>query len=162
MSFNSKHNTSLHIPLHCLPHYLSSYLTFILPPMSSDFTLHRDSNRDPYLDMYEDIPQFLTMGDAILLGDFNAYTGVHKLHFTIGLRMLFASRFMCNCVSSLTLLLGDIQIVVFYFCPTSLDFALHGDSDRNLYLHLHEDIVQFLIVGDVILLADFNACIGNR
>jgi hypothetical protein len=44
------------------------------PPISSQFAIHSDSDGDPYLDLYVGIIQYSTMGDIILLGDFNART----------------------------------------------------------------------------------------
>jgi hypothetical protein len=44
------------------------------PPMSSQFSIHSDSSEDPYMDLYASINKYSTMGDVILLGDFNACT----------------------------------------------------------------------------------------
>ena len=51
------------------------YITcFYFPPASSPFFIHGDLARNPYLDLYIDIFQYSTMGEVILLGDFNAHT----------------------------------------------------------------------------------------
>ena len=41
------------------------------PPIYSRFAPLKES---PYLPLYDDIPSFATMGDFVLLGDFNAQT----------------------------------------------------------------------------------------
>jgi hypothetical protein len=44
------------------------------PPASSSFAIHNDFNMDPFIDLYIDITQYSTVGEVILLGNFNAPT----------------------------------------------------------------------------------------
>jgi hypothetical protein len=70
--------------------------------------------------------------------------------------------FMWIQISDMPPLSRDIYIVVYYFSPMSLDFALRRDVDMDPYLDLYEEIIELLIVGEVIFLQDFNAHIGDR
>jgi hypothetical protein len=44
------------------------------PPASSHFARHSESDGDPFLDLYTDISHYSTLGEVIVLGDFNART----------------------------------------------------------------------------------------
>jgi hypothetical protein len=44
------------------------------PPTSSHFALHREFEGDPFIDLYANISHYSTLGEVILLGDFNART----------------------------------------------------------------------------------------
>jgi hypothetical protein len=44
------------------------------PKASSHFALHRESEGDPFSDLYVDTSHYSTLGEVILLGDFNART----------------------------------------------------------------------------------------
>lgn len=43
-------------------------------PASSAYAIHSVEDGDPFLDLYKCISKFATMGDIIVLGDFNAQT----------------------------------------------------------------------------------------
>jgi len=68
------------------------------------------------------------------------------------------SRFMWIRLNGFTSLPRDIYVVVYYFLPISSQFSVHSDSDGDLYLDLYISIIQYSIMGDIILLGDFNAC----
>jgi hypothetical protein len=51
----------------------------------------------------------------------------------------------------------DIYMAVCYFPPMSSQFAIHSDSDGDPYMDLYASIIQYSMMGDVILLGDFNA-----
>jgi hypothetical protein len=46
------------------------------------------------------------------------------------------------------------QFVTF---PLSSQFSIHGDLDRDLYMDLYASIIQYLMMGDVMLLGHINA-----
>jgi hypothetical protein len=48
-------------------HHHDIYIAVLFSPTSLGIVLHRDVHRNPYLDLYEDIIQFLTVGEVILL-----------------------------------------------------------------------------------------------
>jgi hypothetical protein len=54
----------------------------------------------------------------------------------------------------------DIYIVVCYFPSMSSSYAIHNGPDRDLFINLHADIPQYMAVGEVVLLSDFNSCTG--
>jgi hypothetical protein len=51
----------------------------------------------------------------------------------------------------------DIYIAVCYFPPTSSPFSIHNGSNGDPFIDLYTDITQYSVVGEVILLGDFNA-----
>jgi hypothetical protein len=51
----------------------------------------------------------------------------------------------------------DIYIIVCYFPPASSSFFVHNDFDGDPYIDLYIGITQYLEIGEVILLVDFNA-----
>jgi hypothetical protein len=50
----------------------------------------------------------------------------------------------------------DIYIAVCYFPPTSSSFAIHNDFNGDPFIDLYTGITQYSVVGEVILLGDFN------
>lgn len=42
------------------------------PPASSPFAIHNKADGDPFTDLYTDITKYSTVGEVILIGDFNA------------------------------------------------------------------------------------------
>lgn len=51
----------------------------------------------------------------------------------------------------------DIYIAVCYFPPTSSPFSIHNGSNGDPFIDLYTGITQYSVVGEVILLGDFNA-----
>jgi hypothetical protein len=51
------------------------YITFYyFPPTSSSYAIHNGLDGDPFIDLYANITQYSTIGEVILLGDFNSHT----------------------------------------------------------------------------------------
>jgi hypothetical protein len=51
----------------------------------------------------------------------------------------------------------DIYIAVCYFPPASSPFSIHNGSNGDPFIDLYTGITQYSVVGEVILLGDFNA-----
>lgn len=51
----------------------------------------------------------------------------------------------------------DIFIAVCYFPPTTSPYAIHSLVDGDPFSNLHECILKFSSLGDIIILGDFNA-----
>ena len=50
----------------------------------------------------------------------------------------------------------DIYIAVCYFPPISSSFSIHS-SDDDPFTDLYSDITKYSVVGDIIIMGDFNA-----
>jgi hypothetical protein len=44
------------------------------PPSSSPYAIHNGPDGDPFIDLYVGITQYSTVGEVVLLGDFNSHT----------------------------------------------------------------------------------------
>jgi hypothetical protein len=44
------------------------------PPASSSYAIHNGPNKDPFIDLYDSITQYMDVGEVVLLGDFNSRT----------------------------------------------------------------------------------------
>jgi hypothetical protein len=67
------------------------------------------------------------------------------------------SRFMWVRVRVGVTPLRDIYIAVSYFSPTSSSFSIHNDVNGDPFIDLYTGMTQYTVVGEVILLGDFNA-----
>jgi hypothetical protein len=67
------------------------------------------------------------------------------------------SRFMWVRVRARVTPPRDIYIAVCYFPPASSSFAIHNDFNGDPFIDLYTGITQYSVVGEVILLVDFNA-----
>lgn len=57
--------------------YWSSYF----PSASSSYAIHNGPNGDPFIDIYADITQLSSVGEVILIGDFNSHTRSLQIPF---------------------------------------------------------------------------------
>jgi len=55
----------------------------------------------------------------------------------------------------------DIYIAVCYFPLASSSFVVHNGSNGDPFIGLYTDITWYCVVGEVILLGDFNARIRD-
>ena len=68
------------------------------------------------------------------------------------------ARFIWVRVRGVSPLPKDNYIVVCYFPPSSSSYAIHNGIDVDPFFILYDSISQYSIVGEVILLGDFNSC----
>ena len=67
------------------------------------------------------------------------------------------ARFLWVRVHGVSPLPRDIYIAVFYFPSTSSSYAIHDGPNGDPFIDLYSDITQYLAVGEVVLLGDFNS-----
>jgi hypothetical protein len=60
-------------------------------------------------------------------------------------------------VSGIFPLPRDIFIAVCYFPPTSSPYVIHNGPDGDPFIDLYAGITQYMVVGEVVLLGDFNS-----
>jgi hypothetical protein len=63
------------------------------PPASSSYAIHNGPDGDPFIDLYANITQYSTVGEVILIGDFNSRTKIPpRFLSTTGQRTCSASK----------------------------------------------------------------------
>jgi len=67
------------------------------------------------------------------------------------------ARFMWVWVRGVPPLPRDIFIAFCYLPPTSSSYAIHNGPDWDPFIDLYVGITQYMVVGEVVLLGDFNS-----
>jgi dolichyl-phosphate-mannose--protein O-mannosyl transferase len=66
-------------------------------------------------------------------------------------------RFMWVRVCGVFLIPRYIYIFFSYFPPTSSSYTIHNGHDEDPFIDLYADIIHYMVVGEVVLLGDFNS-----